>query len=196
MGILSKKGRRAGKSSARQLWKQAHQLRDTLPAYSGDIDALRQAIEKERGGRPIKIIRLVASLGQQTGLWIPLPHMDLIFISGDLPDGLERQTILHELAHIVYDHQPIHLETRLRQAGDVYALEALNDATSPAEQVDIVTQIVSDLFADDKQNAVCGRAKDDFVSVEEQQAEMLSRLFMADEMNAAKSPADAAFGTY
>lgn len=72
------------------------------------IDELTAQIAAQRG-REIVIAESDFSGLQQTlcGLWLGLPSRDLIFISDDL-SGLHRDhVILHELAHLLLDHQVV-----------------------------------------------------------------------------------------
>ena len=78
-------------------------LNDAELPVTTDVEQLRQAVSRRRG-RPLHLIAKLTSAGP-CGVWLALPTADYVFFEPDT-SPLHREHIVHELGHLLAEHQP------------------------------------------------------------------------------------------
>jgi hypothetical protein len=68
-----------------------------------NVDALAEQISARRG-RPLHLFRKSTSLGP-CGMWLSMPTADYVFFEANTSGWHRDHIILHELGHLVNDHQ-------------------------------------------------------------------------------------------
>ncbi len=87
-------------------------LRDLPLPSPFDIEVFCHAVA-ERRGRPI-ILKAVTGIGARTmGAWIPTPSVDLIVYEENTSRFHQEHILLHELSHIICDHQPLVVDSHV-----------------------------------------------------------------------------------
>lgn len=91
----------------------------TSPRYASKftIDAFCTSLSQERG-RPIRLAPLPDGNGSPCGLWVATAEVDWVFHQVATSPLHQEHIILHELAHMIFDHEivrarPETLRTRL-----------------------------------------------------------------------------------
>lgn len=99
---------REGGPSQRVGGHVVHTAEQMLERFSSStLDDLVAAIAQDRG-RPISIVEFKSDTGPAIcGLWLALPQADLLFIADDLTGVHREHVVVHELAHILLDHNVI-----------------------------------------------------------------------------------------
>ncbi|GAA2842691.1 hypothetical protein ACFQ0M_48235 [Kitasatospora aburaviensis] len=91
----------------RRIRRECEELLAKLPIPDPfDIDAFIAALAAERG-RPIALEPLPDDAGPEvpSGLWVRLPHGDVIFYKKNTSLPHQTLIILHELAHMIWEHK-------------------------------------------------------------------------------------------
>lgn len=73
-----------------------------------DLRALCDAVEMKRR-RPIVLLP-VSGMAKAYGLWIAYPDVDVIFYTEDTSPLHRLHIIVHELSHLICDHQPVSMD--------------------------------------------------------------------------------------
>jgi hypothetical protein len=125
-------------------------LRDVETPEPFEVDAFARVVSRRRGRR-LQLIPKGTDLGP-CGVWLALPEADYVFFEADT-SGLHREhIILHELGHLLGDHQ-------VSQVVDDRTLHAL----LPSLDLSMVRRVL-------------GRTS--YSAVEEQEAEMIASLVL------------------
>ncbi|SDJ00163.1 hypothetical protein SAMN05444157_1217 [Frankineae bacterium MT45] len=113
------------------------------------------AIVQKRRGRALRILPKPANLtGAPCGLWLCTEHEDVVFVDESTSELHQLHILLHEIGHLLCDH------SMLTETGDGFAAEYLPDL-DPA----MVRWTLS---------------RHEYVEQQEQEAEMLATLLLAD----------------
>src|SRR6266567_4069829 len=100
-------------------------LRDVTIPIPFDIETFSEVIASRRG-RPISLQPMTLN-GEVSGAWVAMPSVDIVFFE-DWTSPLHRQhIILHELSHILCDHNGIAL--------DIAGIQSLLRSTTPVERL-------------------------------------------------------------
>ncbi len=77
-----------------------------LPEVVPDVQTLVDLVAMRRG-RPIILVAFDSGGRGPTGAWVPTEHADYVFYERDTTALHQAAIILHEIGHMVLDHQPV-----------------------------------------------------------------------------------------
>lgn len=80
-------------------------VRDLALQFPLDLDELCLKLGEERS-RPIQVLEFCFPDPSIFGLWVEASDNDIIFHDANLPPRQRTRTILHEVGHMVFNHQP------------------------------------------------------------------------------------------
>jgi hypothetical protein len=114
------------------------------------VDAFCDALARERG-RPVQLVPMPSGMGTPCGLWLSTAEVDYVFHQVATSPLHQEHIILHELAHMIFDHAAVRgptdeLRKRLLPALDPEMVAAVLTRTSYTSEQEQEAETLADLI--------------------------------------------------